>query len=77
MIQLRGLRRFGSICESSLVVSAMAKIIDQPLRWSRVAKKAIVKINDVGPLKPGRVMTSTNGACAISIRLNSLVSSVM
>ena len=36
--QLRGLQRSGSICGSSLVVSAMAEIIDPPLRWSRAAK---------------------------------------
>ena len=38
MTQLHGPPRFGSICGRSLVVSAMAKIIDPPLRWSRAAK---------------------------------------
>ena len=57
MTQLRGLQRFGSICGSSLVVSAMAKIIEPTFALVESGEKCvIVKINDVGPLRPGRVI---------------------
>jgi rare lipoprotein A len=32
-------------------------------------KQVIVKVNDVGPLEPGRVIDLTNKRCAISIRI--------
>ena len=78
MTQLHGLRRFGSICGSSLVVSAMAKIIDRPLRWSRAAKSvSSSKSTMLVHLDLAALSTSTNGVCATSIRLNGSVSSAM